>query len=56
MTGSEMSWPMIVVDMDRAADIPATCGANPSSENAATLSRMVSGGRQELRRARQGDA
>ena len=41
MTGSEMSWPMIVVDMDRAADIPATCGANPSSENAATLSRMV---------------
>src|SRR6516162_2956533 len=32
---------MTVVAISRAAGSPATCGANPSSPNAATLSRMV---------------
>ena len=40
-TGSEISWPITVVAIARAAGSPATCGANPSSANAATLSRMV---------------
>ena len=40
-TGSEMSWPITVVDICRVAGAPATCGANPSSEKAATLSRIV---------------
>ena len=40
-TGSEISWPITVVAISRAAGSPATCGANPSSENAATLSLTV---------------
>ena len=40
-TGSEMSWPITVVAIARAAGRPATCGANPSSPNASTLSRIV---------------
>ncbi len=40
-TGSEMSWPITVVAISLVAGRPATCGANPSSENAATLSRIV---------------
>ena len=30
-TGSEMDWPMTVVDRSRVAGDPATWGANPSS-------------------------
>ena len=41
ITGSEIGWPITVVAMSRAAGSPATCGAKPSSENAATLSRAV---------------
>ncbi len=40
-TGSEMSCPMTGVAISRVAGSPATCGANPSSENASTLSRIV---------------
>jgi len=40
-TGSDTGWPMTVVDRSRCADSPATCGANPSSLNAATLSLTV---------------
>ena len=40
-TGSEICWPITVVAISRVAGSPATCGANPSSENAATLSRTV---------------
>ena len=40
-TGSEISWPITVVAISRVAGSPATCGANPSSENAATLSLTV---------------
>jgi 3-polyprenyl-4-hydroxybenzoate decarboxylase len=32
---------MTVVAISRVAGSPATCGANPSSANAATLSRIV---------------
>ena len=40
-TGSEIGWPITVVAISRVAGSPATCGANPSSANASTLSRMV---------------
>ncbi len=40
-TGSEMSWPITVVAISLVAGSPATCGANPSSPNAATLSLIV---------------
>src|SRR5690349_11358195 len=40
-TGSETSWPITLVAISRVAGRPATCGAKPSSENAATLSRIV---------------
>src|SRR5580692_11520530 len=41
MTGSETGWPSTVVARSRCAGSPATCGANPSSANAATLSASV---------------
>ena len=37
-TGKEIDCPMTVVPWSRCADSPATCGANPSSANAAVLS------------------
>ncbi len=40
-TGNEISWPMILVTRSRLPANPATCGANPSSENACTLSSTV---------------
>ncbi len=40
-TGSEIGWPITVVAISRVAGRPATCGANPSSENASTLSAAV---------------
>ena len=33
-----MVWPITVVDRSRAAELPATCGAKPSSAKAARLS------------------
>src|SRR5215831_1575969 len=41
ITGSDIGTPITLVDISRIAGSPATCGANPSSENAATLSRTV---------------
>ena len=41
MTGSEISWPITVVERSRVAGSPAVCGAKPSSANAATLSWAV---------------
>jgi len=41
ITGNAMSTPMTVVDRSRSCARPATCGAKPSSENAATLSSSV---------------
>ena len=40
-TGSEIGWPITVVDSSRFADRPATCGAKPSSPKAAMLSSTV---------------
>src|SRR5262245_8292221 len=40
-TGRLTSWPMTVVASSRAAGSPATCGRKPSSENALTLSFIV---------------
>ena len=40
-TGREIGWPITVVAISRVAGSPATCGANPSSANASTLSRIV---------------
>ena len=37
-TGIEMSWPITVVARSRFSVAPMTCGANPSSVNASTLS------------------
>ena len=37
-TGSEISWPITVVDRSRVSVAPMTCGANPNSPNASTLS------------------
>ena len=37
-TGIEICWPMTDVVRSRSADRPATCGAKPSSPNAAMLS------------------
>ena len=42
MTGNEMSWPIMVVDISRLSDSPAAWGAKPNSLNAATLSSTVS--------------
>ena len=40
-TGSEIGWPMIVVSIARSGWVPTTCGAKPSSRNAAVLSSAV---------------
>lgn len=40
-TGSEIDCPITFVAMSRLPDRPATCGAKPSSANAAVLSATV---------------
>ena len=40
-TGNETSWPMTLVVRSRLSASPATCGANPSSLKAVTLSSTV---------------
>jgi len=37
-TGRSMVWPITVVDRSRVPELPATCGAKPSSAKAARLS------------------
>ena len=41
ITGSEISCPITVVDRSRFSTAPTTCGANPSSPKASTLSATV---------------
>ena len=41
-TGNEIGWPITSVARSRLSERPATCGAKPSSPNAATLSSVVS--------------
>ncbi|NIL87599.1 hypothetical protein RhoFasGS6_05026 [Rhodococcus fascians] len=41
ITGNDIGCPITVVDRSRLSDNPATCGANPSSPNAAMLSSTV---------------